>query len=124
MLYPIQTQVAPEWMIQTVDESGRPLPGVRLRESWKNYRIGGEAQEADTTTDQNGYSTFPARRLRVNLLMRIIRTIINFNFHGNPGPVAIIHVLAPYEAAISEPYYEPSRPLVKRIVVRRSSVLQ
>src|SRR6266487_3657296 len=76
------------------------------------------------TTDQNGYSTFPARRLRVNLLMRIIRTIINFNFHGNPGPVAIIHVLAPYEAATSEPYYEPSRPLVKRIVVRRSSELQ
>lgn len=119
MLYPIETTVVPEWNVQTIDESGRPVGQVRLRQSWENYRIKPESYEQYIVTDVNGYATFPSRAIRANLLLRIIRTVSTFNLHGSPGLVATIHVLPPYASATPEPYYKPGGQLVQKIIVKR-----
>ena len=118
ILYPIETTVVPEWRIQTIDQSGRPISQVPLRQSWENYRIKAESYEEYTATDANGITTFRARTIKANLLRRIVRSISTLNLHGSPGPVATIHVLQPYASATTEAYYEPGKPLVNQIVVK------
>jgi len=122
-LYPMKTNVAPEWTIQTVNEKGKPVPNVPLKQTWKDYWVEWEGHDGETATNQDGYATFPPRSIRVTLLMRLIRTISNLNLHGNPGTVAIIYVLEPYKPVTSEPYYSPGRPLVKQIAVRGPGTL-
>src|SRR6266536_2793702 len=108
-LYPMKTNVAPEWTIQTVNEKGKPVPNVPLKQTWKDYWVEWEGHDVETATNQDGYATFPPRSIRVTLLMRLIRTISNLNLHGNP--------------VTSEPYYSPGRPLVKQIAVRGPGAL-
>jgi hypothetical protein len=119
----MKTNVAPESTIRTVDASGKPVPNVPLKQTWKDYWVEREDHDEETATNQDGYATFPSRNIRVTLLIRIIRTITNFNLHGNPGTVAVIYVLEPYKPGTSEPYYSPGRPLAKQIAVRGSGDL-
>ncbi len=64
-LYPMKTNVAPEWTIQTVNEKGKPVPNVPLKQTWKDYWVEWEGHDGETATNQDGYATFPPRSIRV-----------------------------------------------------------
>jgi hypothetical protein len=57
-------RIAPEWTIEVRDESGRPVPGVSVRQSFKDYTLNEEPRSEDSETrcaDSSGRVTFPAR---------------------------------------------------------------
>lgn len=122
LFYPLETTVVPQWNILVVDDLGKPVSHVPLRETWKHYSIESHGHEQELSTNDDGYVTFPQRTAKANLLVRIVRTTVNkIHPHGSTGPAASIYVLAPYSPASPEPSYSPGQPLVNQIVIRRTS---
>lgn len=54
--------IVPAWRIQIVDETGKPVTNVLVREAWQDYDIEDTGHEADARSDENGYVSFPERR--------------------------------------------------------------
>ena len=62
LLVPYRGIVAPDWTVTVVDEAGRPLPEMTVREEFKDYSHMGEGGEVDAVTDAGGQAHFPLRR--------------------------------------------------------------
>src|SRR2546421_7309088 len=82
LLYPFQSTVVPEQHVLVVTEDWRPIPGVRVRQIWKNYSIEAVGHEEDIATDENGHVFFPRRTVRANILWRAVRPILNILTQG------------------------------------------
>jgi hypothetical protein len=118
-ILPVESTVVPQWKVRVVDESGKAVAGVGIREVWGDLSIELSQHVEERISDDRGNLVFPARTLRANLVQRVIRKTINsLNVHGSEGPTAYLLVLAPYKPAASEPYYQPGRALESVIVVR------
>ncbi len=61
-LFPSSSLAAPYWEVVVVDEHGKPVEGMTVRETWQNYSVETEGHEADRQTDANGHATFPAQK--------------------------------------------------------------
>jgi hypothetical protein len=70
-LFPIGWLAAPEWEVFVVDEKGKPIEGVTVRETWYNYSVTRDSGAEDRKTDVAGSVTFPARRSKYTILRRI-----------------------------------------------------
>jgi hypothetical protein len=55
--------VAPEWTVQVVDETGRPVQGAKVVEKWQHYTYETQGHEETAVTDKNGFVTFQKRRI-------------------------------------------------------------
>lgn len=93
-LCPVSSIAAPEWEVTVVDAHGRPVEGMTVRETWKNYSVEATGQhEADRQTDANGHAIFPVHKTEYSLLSQVAGTLsalIHFNVHANYGPHASV----------------------------------
>lgn len=68
---PFNTTLVPEWRVQVVDENGNPYKGKLVRQSCYNYTLGvspcSGADNSAKLTDENGYVTFPERKINMSL---------------------------------------------------------
>src|ERR1700730_5254270 len=90
-LFPISSLAAPEWEVTVVDDHGRPVEGMTVRETWQNYSVEATGHEMDRQTDARGLATFPAHKSEYLLLSQVAGTlsaIIHFNVHASYGPHA------------------------------------
>lgn len=119
-LYPFETTVVPTWKLRLVDQTGQPLGGNRIRESWCHYTLETNCHEEELKTDSLGYVEFPRRTIRTNLFSWVTnaaRRIINV--HSSFGPSASVYYLGDYRLMSEEPWYKPGRPLESEIVIQR-----
>jgi hypothetical protein len=75
MLMPFPTTVVSEWRLRAVDEQGKPLAGLQVKQIWKHYSLewnGCCDNEEDRRTDDNGFVVFPRRTIWAGLLRRIV----------------------------------------------------
>jgi len=52
---------APAWRVQIVDESGKPIPGIQVREGWAYFGLDLAPEIDDRVTDSDGHIAFPRR---------------------------------------------------------------
>lgn len=120
LFFPFTTTVVPEWQIRVVDEAGQPLENARVIQMWHHYSLGIDDGE-EKWTNSNGYVVFRERTVKASLIYRVLRTglaILMQLAHGSTGISA--DVWANTEKSSSEIYvYEPGKPLVKELVLRR-----
>ena len=92
-LFPISSLAAPEWEVTVVDEHGKPVEGMTVRETWQNYSVEATGHEADGQTDANGHVTFSAHKSEYSLLSQVVGTLsalMHFNVHASYGPHASV----------------------------------
>ena len=115
-LYPFETTIVPQWSVQVVDKAGTPLRGVTVTEHWSHSSLEHNGHEAEATTDEGGYVTFPVRTIKASLLGRAIgpvQNVLKTGVHASFGPDADLSV--PGDIAS----YSPGKPLPKQIVFGR-----
>ena len=118
-IYPFETTVVPAWTLKVVDEHGNLVRGAFVRELWQHDSIESKSHEQDSSTDQDGYVTFPSRTIKASLLSRMFGPVVNFiteGIHAGYGPHA--HVLALERGAEGWADYTPGQPPPEQIVVR------
>ena len=116
LLFPFETTIVPPWRVQVVDKAGTPLRGVTVTEHWSHSSLEHDGHEAEATTDEGGYVTFPVRTIRASLLGRVIgpvQNVLKTGVHAGFGPSADLSV--PGDIAV----YSPGKPLPKQIVFGR-----
>jgi hypothetical protein len=92
-LFLVSSLAAPEWEVIVVDEHGRPVEGMTVRETWQNYSVEAAGHETDRQTDAKGHVTFPARKAEYSLLSQVAGTLsalVHFNVHASYGPHASV----------------------------------
>ena len=80
-VYPVSYQLCPRWDVTVVDGSGKPLPGMTVRRSCKDYS-GGAQSEEDRRTDEHGKASFDERRVRSPALLRWLGNVLNVATQG------------------------------------------
>ena len=75
--YPISYMAAPEWDVWVVDELGKPLEGMTVRLSYRNYSAETQNHERDSTTDSHGHVKFPIQRSTVSPISYIAHTMLS-----------------------------------------------
>jgi hypothetical protein len=76
-----------------VDETGKPVEGMTVRESWQNYSVEESGHEADRLSDANGHATFAAQISDYSYLAQLVGTassFVHFNVHRSYGPHAYV----------------------------------
>ncbi len=76
-LWPFETVVVPAWTVSVVDREGRPVPDIAVNYSWQHYSLERESHNERTRTDGAGKVSFPERRIRANMLMRVVGPMLN-----------------------------------------------
>jgi hypothetical protein len=118
LAYPFQSTVVPEWKIRIVDETGKPVPNVVVREQWRDHSVEFHGHNEERITDSEGYVFFPRRTVRAPLMFRVVgSTLATLNVHGESGPKASTLVLGSYLTS-RDSDYSPDKPLPEVIVVR------
>jgi hypothetical protein len=118
LLYPFETAVVPEWKIRVVDEAGKPVPRILVKQGWREHSIELHRNEQTLVTDEDGYVYFPRRRIRAGLLHRTIGRVLTFlNPHGQSGTEAFADVIGPYTSQ-TDTNYTPGKQLPNVIVIR------
>ena len=113
------SEVAPEWTVQVVDETGRPVQGARVVEKWQHYTYETQGHEESFVTPNNGFVTFPARR--ITLLEKASRLIVPVDnlhqgVHASFGPRAGIYAWkCGSKGALN---YEPKKELPHKLVLK------
>jgi hypothetical protein len=126
-LFPVSSLAAPQWEVTVVDEHGKPVEGMTVRETWQNYSVEATGHETDRQTDANGHATFPAHKTEYSLLSQVAGTLsalMHFNVHASYGPHASVFAFGKHfeGTAITGKYvtdwtgYPPS--MQSRVVVR------
>src|SRR5450432_1674778 len=92
LVHPFKTTVVPEWRVLVCDESGRPIAGITIEESWSDP-IGPSGFE-ELQTDSSGHVVFPQRTVRAIRLRRIVKAVFLSLFpHQQSGPSAFLLVV-------------------------------
>jgi hypothetical protein len=80
--YPFESTVVPTKSVLVTAESGKPIEGAKVRQSWKNYSLETDGHEEDLFTDKNGRVSFPRRTLRASIWRRLYRPVANIFGQG------------------------------------------
>jgi len=117
--------VVPAWKIQVVDEAGKPLRNVLVRQVWKHYDIRDSDHEADDRTDENGFVSFPERReAHVSKLTRTKNRLKNMREFGVHASYGVHADIIAWGAIIGcrrlegTADYTPGRPLPTKLQTR------
>ena len=92
-LFPVSLLAAPAWEVTVVDDHGKPVEGMTVRETWQNYSVEAAGHEADRQTDTDGHATFPAQKTEYSLSRQVAATLsalMHFNVHASYGPHASV----------------------------------
>lgn len=87
-LLPIRTLAAPDWAACVVDETGRPVSDVLVRESYQNYSAESEGHKEDEYSGANGCVHFSLKLTSASLLRRFLAIIGSgtAGVHASFGP--------------------------------------
>jgi hypothetical protein len=118
LVCPFDTTVVPEWKIQIVNETRKPIPNVVVREQWRNHSVEFHGHLEDRMSDNDGYVSFPRRTVRASLIVRVVGTLVaHLNVHGESGPKASAYPLGPYLTS-RDSDYSSDKPSPEVIIVR------
>ena len=67
-LLPVAWLAAPQWEVTVVDDQGKPIEGMTVRETWQNFSVEMQGHLEDRQTDAEGYVAFPARNSEYSVL--------------------------------------------------------
>jgi hypothetical protein len=89
---PFRSLNCPDWDVWVIDQSGRPVSGVTVRLSYRNYSAERESHEIDAITDAQGHVTFGAQTLSVSLGRRAVAALSSATAgaHSSFGPHAYV----------------------------------
>jgi len=119
MLIPFPSLVAPDWTVTVVDENHKPLKGVLVRESYKNYSFESEGHEVDAHSDQLGHASFALKKLHPPLLMRMfgMARSATGGVHASFGPYDYVLAFADDGAQGSSETWTGSPSHVQSVIV-------
>ena len=121
VLYPWKTTVVPEWRVKIIEQSGAPVRDTAVREVWHHSSLESASHQEELITDKDGYVTFPRRTIRVPLVVRAFRPMVNaLNPHGSSGPFAVVIVLPVEYDTWSNNAFLRGKPLPKEIIVKKN----
>ena len=69
---PYKSTTSPEWVIQLVDEHGKPVSGLGVAEQWSYFGIDFAASIDNKQTDTEGRVVFPRRVIWASLASRLL----------------------------------------------------
>jgi hypothetical protein len=75
IMVPWNTPVVPAIRVQVFDETGKPAAGVRVEQEWIYEAIGSDFERATSTTDANGYVSFPERSVRLSFARKALSLV-------------------------------------------------
>jgi hypothetical protein len=73
-LFPVSWLAARQWEVVVVDEQGKPVEGMTVREAWKNYSVETEGHQEDRQTDKNGRANFARQYSPYSVVRQIAGT--------------------------------------------------
>ena len=90
LFFPFRYIDCPGWDVWTLNRAGKPLSGITVRLSCRNYSADFASHEKNAITDGNGHAAFRARYSRSSLAQRILVTARSAatGVHGSFGPHA------------------------------------
>lgn len=122
-LIPFETVTVPAWKIRYVDGAGRPVSGLKLRQTWQNESVESSPHFAVAFTADDGAVAFPERRLRAPLILRLIgpvRNVLATGVHASFGPSSWIVPVCGFTERGGGAVYEGA-DLPQRVVIERSA---
>jgi hypothetical protein len=69
---PYQSTTSPQWLIQVVDESGKPVPNLQINEEWSYFGIDMAPWLDNRQTDFQGRASFPRRVIWASFASRLL----------------------------------------------------
>jgi hypothetical protein len=120
IFYPFELTDVPAWRIRVVDQTGKPVSGVVLRQYWKNYTLATEAGEntEEKQSDMNGYVQFEQRSTKASVAQRLLRGSLRFIAQLSHGSVGVSSRVVVLES-LTTLNYEPGQPLPQAVKVFR-----
>lgn len=79
---PYRSTTSPQWVIQVVDGSGRPVPSLPVKQEWSYFGIDLAPWVDNRKTDAEGRVTFPRRVIWASLGSRFLSS----QGSAKPGP--------------------------------------
>jgi hypothetical protein len=92
---PFNYQIVPVWELRVVDKNGKPIDGIKTRQTWQFYATEFSGHEEDKLTDETGHVRYSARSVTVSLFTMIsgsVKNIIQSGIHASFGTYAQIVV--------------------------------
>lgn len=125
LFYPYQSEAVPEWTLKVIDEAENPVPNIRIIQSWKDYSLEMPSdQDIDKKfTDQNGYVTFPSRKIRASLAKRgfskLWERLFSFLPHTSFGVRARVSIPCSFDSEAIEisASYDSGKSLSETLIV-------
>jgi hypothetical protein len=119
----IPVNVVPEWELRLIDESGQPVPNVRIDQSWKDYSLEfysfGHIDKS-LSSDEQGIVRFPARNILVSISQiiaaKIVDVLTSISPHASYGPHSHVYCLGEFSCSAS---YRPGKELPKIVIVKK-----
>src|SRR4051794_30833095 len=89
---PLRSLECPSWDVLVTDQSGRPVSGVTVRLTYRNYSAERESHEVNAITDAQGHARFSAQTLSTSLGRRIAAMLSSATagVHASFGPHASV----------------------------------
>lgn len=76
-LVPIASVEVPRWDIVVVDQTGKPVVGIKVNEYWRDYLVDESMSIATAVTDENGAVSFEERRVHASVGQRLFGAVWN-----------------------------------------------
>ena len=127
-LVPFPTTVVNDWSIRLVDQNGTPIADTNVEQTCDHYtyfsgwNICGEYPDARQKTDGNGHVEFSEKRIRLSLISRGFRALVNHFlrlFHGSVGISATLFVHSEFDLEPSVINLDSGPPQDGVIVLKR-----
>jgi hypothetical protein len=115
---PRTSVVVPEWELQVVDRTGRPVARACVAEAWQQYSFEREEHIDETRTDDLGKVRFPERTVRASAFRRLVGPLSQLPLvHASYGAHAFVVVWAPeLHGGVT---YDGGDTLSSRVVLER-----
>src|SRR5690348_15992854 len=94
LFIPVKSLDCPAWDVWVTDSEIRPVSGVTVRLTCRNYSAERDAHEIDLTTDSRGHVMFAPQTLSASLGRRLVVTLCSAaaGAHASFGPHANVLV--------------------------------
>ena len=109
LLYPYETSGVPEWRIQVLDSTGKPMVGVPVNEGWLDPIDEGNASGDQEETDATGTVIFRKR---------ILHSRLEFKFRGAKASARILVCAKDEYGAL---YWDGAEALPRTLTLQRGS---
>jgi hypothetical protein len=119
----IPVNVVPEWELRLIDESGQPVPNVRVEQWWKDYSLEfwrWPHSEESMPSNEEGVIRLPARNILVSISQiiaaKIVDVLTSISPHASYGPHSFLVCQGSVNCSAR---YQPGEDMPKVIVVEK-----